>query len=177
MNDVARWTAFVAISLFVAANATAQQASAPAQPASASATPSAAGSPPAASIGPNVASVAETNGRAMLNHASVYAVAKQSERLQVGDRLVVLENGLVKVQFDTGCMLTIDSPQVYTVPAAAPCAPGQADRGVRAATPVSGTGAVPAAANEYLKWGLVALGVATPLLLLSNSSSGRPISP
>ena len=113
----------------------------------------------------------------MLNHGSVYAVAKQSERLQVGDRLVVLENGIVKVQFDSGCMLTIDSPQVYTVPAAPPCAPGATERGMRAATPVSGTGAVPAASNEYLKWGLVAVGVATPFLILSNSSSGRPISP
>jgi hypothetical protein len=125
-----------------------------------------------------VATVAETNGRAMLNHASVYGVARQSERLQVGDRLIVLESGVVKVQFDTGCMLTIDSPQVYTVPAAAPCAPGATERGMRAATPVSGTGAVPASGtNEYLKWGLVAAGVAMPFILLSNSSSGRPISP
>src|SRR5207344_3068424 len=105
-KDVARWTAFVAISLFVAANATAQQTGAPAQPAAASATPAAAGSAPAASTGPNVASIAQTNGRAMLNHGTVYAVAKPSERLQVGDRIVVLEKGVVKVQFDTGCMVT-----------------------------------------------------------------------
>ncbi len=114
----------------------------------------------------------------MLNRGPVSTVAKQSERLQVGDRLVVLEQGVIKVQFDTGCMVTIDSPQVYTVPATAPCAPGETERGVYAATPVSGTGAVATASSgEWAKWGLVALGLATPLLLLSDSSQGSPISP
>jgi len=171
MKHWMRMAAIVTASMLVVAEASAQQAT-PAQPSAATEAPAA----PAA--GPNVARVSETNGRAMLNRASVYEVAKKDQRLQANDRLVVLEQGVVKVQYDNGCTVTIDSPQVYSVAAVPPCAPGTEARGVRAATPASGTGAVAGAStNDYLKWGLVALGIATPLLLLSDSTQGSPISP
>jgi hypothetical protein len=173
MKDMVRRAGIVAISMLVVANATAQQASAPAKPATASDT---AATPAAAA--PNVATVSDTNGKAMLNHGSVYEVVKKNQRLQVGDRVVVLDGGVASVQFDGGCVVTIDTAQVYTVPAAPPCAPGAAERGMRAPAPAAGTGAVATAeSSQYLKWGLVALGVATPLLLLSNSNQGSPISP
>lgn len=174
MKQWVRMATIVAVSMLAAAQAQAQQTPAGAPPAAGPTAPAAA----PASASPNVANVSETNGRAMLNRASVYEVAKKDLRLQAGDRLVVLEQGMVKVQYDNGCTVTIDSPQVYTVAAVPPCAPGTEARGVRAATPASGTGAVAGAGtNEYLKWGLVALGIATPLLLLSDSTQGSPISP
>jgi hypothetical protein len=177
MKDMVRMAAIVAISMLVAVDATAQQASPPAKPAAASESTAAAGAAPATEA-PKVATVSNTNGKAMLNRASVYEVAKKDQRLQKGDRLVVLEGGAVSVQFDGGCVVTIDTAQVYTVPEAPPCAPGAAERGVRAPAPASGSGAAAAAeSSQYMKWGLVALGVATPLLLLSNSNQGSPISP
>jgi hypothetical protein len=167
-------TAIAAVAMLAGAQAFAQQASTPAPPAAAPAMPAATTTVPATTL-PHIASVSETNGRAMLNRASLYEVAKKGQPLQDGDRLVVLESGVVKIQFDTGCTVTIDSPQVYTVEADKPCAPGVAERGLRTEAPASGAGA--AGSNQYLKWGLVALGIATPLLLLADSNQGSPISP
>lgn len=161
--------AIVAAWALAAAQAMAQQPGGTAQ--------SAPAATPSAPVSPEIARVAESNGRAMLNRATLYKAAEKDQRLQAGDRLVVLENGIVKVQYDSGCTVTIDSPQVYTISATVPCAPGVAERGVRAAAPVAGTGATGAASGSYVKWGLVALGIATPLLLLSDSNQGRPISP
>ena len=178
MKGLVRLAAIAAISTLVAAHATAQETSAPAKPAAAVPAAAAPGGTAATTPAVNVATVAETNGRTMLNRASVYEVAKKDLPLQAGDRLVVLENGMVTVQFDNGCKVTVDTAQVYTVPAVAPCAPGAADRGMRAAAPVSGTGAASTAAtSQYFKYGLIALGIATPLLLLADSNQGSPISP
>jgi len=155
----------------------AQQASPPAQPTAASQGAPAGGAASTTST-PSVATISKTNGKAMLNRASVYEVAKKDQRLQVGDRVVVLDGGVISVQFDGGCTQTIDTAQVYTVPATPPCAPGAAERGARSPAPATGSAAAQtAASSEYLKWGLVAVGIATPLLLLSNSSQGSPISP
>jgi hypothetical protein len=106
----------------------------------------------------------------LLNRASAYDPAAKDQRLVRGDRLVVLEGGAITVRFDDGCEQTIDDPSIYTVPSTPPCGVAATDRGMVAAAPAAGS-------SEYLKWGVVALGVVTPLILLSNSSSGRPISP
>jgi hypothetical protein len=124
---------------------------------------------------PEVASVKTTNGKVLLNRAAAYDPAIKDQRLLAGDRLVVLEGGAVTVRFDGGCEQTVDKASVYTVPAVPPCGYAQSDRGARA--PVETTAATGAAGTEYLKWGVIALGVATPLILLSSSDSGKPISP
>jgi hypothetical protein len=150
--------------LLTAASASAQQATTATAPES---VPQAA-APAGASA---VATVKSTNGRVLLNRATAYDPAAKDQRLVKGDRLVVLEGGAITVRFDDGCEQTIDDPSVYTVPATPPCGVAATDRGaVVAAAPAAGS-------SEYLKWAVVGLGVVTPLILLSNSSSGRPISP
>ena len=110
------------------------------------------------------------------NRASVYGPAAKDQRLQVGDRLVVLEGGIIVVRFDSGCEQTIDQATVYTVPSTPPCVAGAADRGLR--SPVQSTGATTAATtDDYLKWGLIGLGLITPIIVLSSSDAGKPISP
>jgi hypothetical protein len=119
-----------------------------------------------------VATVKSTNGKVLLNRATAYDPAAKDQRLVRGDRLVVLEGGAITVRYDDGCEETLDKPSIYTV--SSTCGVAAADRGM--AAPV---GAAPAAAgsSEYLKWGVVALAVVTPLILLNDSDSGRPISP
>jgi hypothetical protein len=160
MTGKVRFATIVAVALLTAASASAQQATPAPAPASAS----------------EVATVKSTNGKVLLNRATAYDPAAKDQRLLNGDRLVVLEGGAITVRFDDGCEQTIDVAKVYTVPATPPCGVAAADRGMRA--PVQGTAAATeAASGEYLKWGLIGLGAITPLLLLSNSDSGTPISP
>jgi hypothetical protein len=169
MTGMVRIAAIVAVALLTAASASAEQ---PATTAAPAAVPQASATAPAAGT-PEVASVKATNGRVLLNRAAAYDPAIKDQRLLPGDRLVVLEGGAVTVRFDGGCEKTVDTASVYTVPALPPCGVAESDRGMRA--PV-GT-ATGAGSSEYLKWGVVALGVATPLILLSSSGAGRPISP
>ena len=169
MIGMARIATFVAVALLTAVSASAEQSATPAAPES---VPQASVTAPAAGT-PEVASVKTTNGKVLLNRAAAYDPAIKDQRLVAGDRLVVLEGGAVTVRFDDGCEQTIDDPSVYTVPSTPPCGVAATDRGSRA--PVA---AAPAAgSSDYLKWGVIALGVATPLILLSSSDSGRPISP
>jgi len=170
MTGLARVATFLAVALLSAGSASAQQPATPAAPASA---PQAAPAAPAST--PEVASVKTTNGKVLLNRAAAYDPATKDQRLLVGDRLVVLEGGAITLKFDGGCEQTIDVAMVYTVPATPPCGVAAADRGMRA--PVQTTAAAGTASGEYLKWGLIGLGALTPLLLLSNSDSGNPISP
>ena len=167
MIGMVRIATIVAVALLTAASASAEQ---PATTAAPGAVPQASATAPAAGT-PEVASVKTTNGKVLLNRAAAYDPAIRDQRLLPGDRLVVLEGGAVTVRFDGGCEQTIDRASVYTVPASPPCG----ESGVVA--PVGTTAAAGAASGEYLKWGVIALGVATPLILLSSSDSGRPISP
>jgi hypothetical protein len=169
MTGMVRFTTIVAVALLTAASASAQQPAATAAP---EVVPQAAAAPAAAPAGASaVATVKSTNGRVLLNRATAYDPAAKDQRLVKGDRLVVLEGGAITVRFDDGCEQTIDDPSVYTVPATPPCGVAATDRGaVVAAAPAAGS-------SGYLKWAVVGLGVVTPLILLSNSSSGRPISP
>ena len=170
MTGKVRFATVVATALLAAASASAQQAAT-------ESVPQAAAAPATAPAGRSeVATVKSTNGKVLLNRATAYDPAAKDQRLLEGDRLVVLEGGAITVSFDDGCDKIIDKPSVYTVPSASPCGLAATDRGVRA--PVQGGAAAPAAgSSEYLKWGVVALGVATPILLLSSSDSGKPISP
>lgn len=152
MTGEVRFATIVAVALLSAASASAQQATTA-----------------------EVATVKSTNGKVLLNRATAYDPAAKDQRLVNGDRLVVLEGGAITVRFDDGCEQTIDDASIYTVPATPPCGVAATDRGMRA--PVQTTAATGTAGSEYVKWGVVALGVATPLILLSNSDSGRPISP
>jgi hypothetical protein len=171
MTGLARVATILAVALLSGGSASAQQPATPAAPAAA---PQAAAAAPAST--PAVASVKATNGKVLLNRAAAYDPATKDQRLLVGDRLVVLEGGAITLRFDGGCEQTIDVATVYTVPAAPPCGVAAADRGMRA--PVQTTAAAAeVASGEYLKWGLIGLGVITPLILLSNSDSGKPISP
>jgi hypothetical protein len=169
MTGKVRFATLVAVALLTAASASAQQATTATAPES---VPQAAAAPATAPASTSeVATVKSTNGRVLLNRATAYDPAAKDQRLVKGDRLVVLEGGAITVRFDDGCEQTIDDPSVYTVPSTPPCGLAATDRGMSAA-------AAPAAgSSEYLKWGVVGLGVVTPLILLSNSSSGRPISP
>ena len=174
MTGKVRFATVVATALLTAASASAQQAATAPAPES---VPQAAVAPATAPASRSeVATVKSTNGKVLLNRATAYDPAAKDQRLLEGDRLVVLEGGAITVRFDDGCDKIIDAPTVYTVPSASPCGLAATDRGMRA--PVQGGAAAPAAgSSEYLKWGVVALGVATPLLLLSTSDSGKPISP
>ena len=170
MPGTIRFATIVAAALLTAVSASAQQPAATGAP---EVVPQAAAAPATApTSGSEVATVKSTNGRVLLNRATAYDPAAKDQRLVTGDRLVVLEGGAITVRFDDGCEQTIDDPSVYTVPSTPPCGVAATDRGVRspAAAPAAGS-------SDYLKWGVVALGVVTPLILLSNSSSGRPISP
>lgn len=168
MTGTVRCATIVAVALLSAASASAQQATTPTAPES---VPQAAAAPATApASGSEVATVKSTNGRVLLNRATAYDPAAKDQRLVKGDRLVVLEGGAITVRFDDGCEQTIDDPSIYTVPSTPPCGVAATDRGMVAAAPAAGS-------SEYLKWGVIALGVATPLILLSNSDSGRPISP
>ena len=171
MTGKVRFATIVAVALLTAASASAQQ---PATTAAPGAVPQASATVPAAGTA-EVASVKATNGKVLLNRATAYDPAAQDQRLVKGDRLVVLEGGAITLRFDDGCEQTIDKASIYTVPATPPCEVAATDRGVRA--PAQATAATGTAGSEYLKWGVIALGVATPLLLLSNSDSGTPISP
>jgi len=172
MAGMVRIATIVVVALLTATSASAQQPATTAAPGS---VPQASATVPAAGTA-EVASVKTTNGKVLLNRAAAYDPATKDQRLLVGDRLVVLEGGAITVQFDGGCEQTIDVAMVYTVPATPPCGVAAADRGMRA--PVQTTAAATeAASGEYLKWGLIGLGAITPLILLSNSDSGRPISP
>lgn len=160
MTGKVRFATIVAVALLTAASASAQQATPAPAPASTS----------------EVATVKSTNGKVLLNRATAYDPAAKDQRLVVGDRLVVLEGGAITVRFDDGCEQTIDAASIYTVPSTPPCGLAATDRGARA--PVQTTAAATGtASSEYLKWGVIALGVATPILLLSSSDSGKPISP
>ena len=152
MTGKVRFATIVAVALLTAASASAQQATTA-----------------------EVATVKSTNGKVLLNRATAYDPAAKDQRLVNGDRLVVLEGGAITVRFDDGCEQTIDNASIYTVPATPPCGVAATDRGMRA--PVQTAAATGTAGTEYLKWGVIALGVATPLILLSSSDSGRPISP
>jgi hypothetical protein len=120
-----------------------------------------------------VATVKSTNGKVLLNRATAYDPAAKDQRLVRGDRLVVLEGGAITVRYDDGCEETLDDPSIYTV--SSTCVVAATDRGM--AAPVQGGAAAAAGSSEYLKWGVVALAVVTPLILLNDSDSGRPISP
>lgn len=152
MTGEVRFATIVAVALLSAASASAQQATTA-----------------------EVATVKSTNGKVLLNRATAYDPAAKDQRLVNGDRLVVLEGGAITVRFDDGCEQTIDNASIYTVPATPPCGVAATDRGMRA--PVQTAAATGTAGSEYVKWGVIALGVATPLILLSSSDSGRPISP
>ena len=164
MTGTLRFATIVAVALVTASSASAQQPAATGAP---EVVPQAAAAP---ASGSEVATVKSTNGRVLLNRATAYDPAAKDQRLVKGDRLVVLEGGAITVRFDDGCEQTIDDPSVYTVPATPPCGVAATDRGMIAAAPAAGS-------SDYLKWAVVGLGVVTPLILLSNSSSGRPISP
>ncbi len=172
MTGMGRIATIVAAALLTAASASAQQ---PATTAAPGAGPQAASATAPAAGTPEVASVETTNGKVLLNRGAAYDPAVKDQRLLPGDRLVVLEGGAVTVRFDGGCQKTVDTASVYTVPALPPCGAAASERGMRA--PAGTTAASGAASNEYLKWGVIALGVATPLILLSSSDSGKPISP
>ncbi len=173
MTGKVRFATIVAVALLTAASASAQQATTATAPES---VPQAAAAPATAPASTSeVATVKSTNGKVLLNRATAYDPAAKDQRLVKGDRLVVLEGGAITVRFDDGCEQTIDNASIYTVPATPPCGVAATDRGVRA--PVQTTAATGTAGTEYLKWGVIALGVATPLILLSSSDSGRPISP
>jgi hypothetical protein len=167
MTGTVRFATIMAVALLSAASASAQQPAATAAP---EVVPQAAAAP--AASGSEVATVKSTNGKVLLNRATAYDPAAKDQRLVRGDRLVVLEGGAITVRYDDGCEETLDKPSIYTV--SSTCGVAAADRGM--AAPV---GAAPAAAGsrEYLKWGVVALAVVTPLILLNDSDSGRPISP
>ena len=168
MTGTVRCATIVAVALLTATGASAQQPAATGAP---EGVPQAAAAPVTApASGSEVATVKSTNGRVLLNRATAYDPAAKDQRLVKGDRLVVLEGGAITVRFDDGCEQTIDDPSIYTVPSTPPCGVAATDRGMVAAAPAAGS-------SEYLKWGVIALGVATPLILLSNSDSGRPISP
>ena len=169
MTGKVRFATIVAVALLTASSASAQQPAATAAP---EVVPQAAAAPATAPASTSeVATVKSTNGKVLLNRATAYDPAAKDQRLVNGDRLVVLEGGAITVRFDDGCEQTIDDPSIYTVPSTPPC-------GVAAAAPVQGGAAAAAAgSSEYLKWGVVGLAVVTPLILLSSSSSGRPISP
>lgn len=171
MTGMVRIATIVAVALLTAASASAQQ---PATTVAPGAVPQASSTAPAAGTS-EVASVETTNGKVLVNRAAAYDPAIKDQRLLPGDRLVVLEGGAVTVRFDGGCEKTVDTASVYTVPALPPCGYAESDRGTRA--PVATTAATGAGSTEYLKWGVIALGVATPLILLSSSNSGKPISP
>ena len=174
MTGNVRFATVLAVALLTAASASAQQATTAPAPAS---VPQAAAAPATAPASTSeVATVKSTNGKVLLNRATAYDPAAKDQRLVDGDRLVVLEGGAITVRFDDGCEQTIDNPSIYTVPSTPPCALAATDRGARA--PVQTTAAATGTASaEYLKWGVIALGVATPILLLSSSDSGKPISP
>lgn len=174
MTGKVRFATIAAVALLTATSASAQQATTATAPES---VPQAAATPATAPASASeVATVKSTNGKVLLNRATAYDPAAKDQRLVQGDRLVVLEGGAITVRFDDGCEQAIDDASIYTVPATPPCGLAATDRGMRA--PVQGGAAAPAAgSNEYLKWGVVGLGVVTPLILLSDSSSGRPISP
>lgn len=170
MTGKVRFATIVAVALLTAASASAQQPAATAAPEVVRQAAAAPATAPASTS--EVATVKSTNGKVLLNRATAYDPAAKDRRLVKGDRLVVLEGGAITVRFDDGCEQTIEDPSIYTVPETPPC--GLAAAGA----PVQGGAAAPAAgSSEYLKWGVVALGVVTPLILLSSSSSGRPISP
>jgi hypothetical protein len=174
MTGKVRFATVVATALLTAASASAQQATT--APAPGPVPPAAAAPATAPASTSEVATVKSTNGRVLLNRATTYDPAAKDQRLVVGDRLVVLEGGAITVRFDDGCDKIIDDPSIYTVPSASPCGLAATDRGMRA--PVQGGTAAPAAgSSQYLKWGIVGLGVVTPLLLLGSSDSGKPISP
>ena len=171
MTGSVRIATILAVALLTAASASAQQ---PATTAAPGAVPQASATAPAVGT-PEVATVETTNGKVLLNRAAAYDPAVKDQRLLPGDRLVVLEGGAVTVRFDGGCQKTVDTASVYTVPALPPCGAAASERGMRA--PAGTTAATGGAGTEYLKWGVVALGVATPLILLGSSDSGKPISP
>ena len=170
MTVLARLATTAGMAFLVAASAMAQ----PATPPAPEAVPQAAAASTASAV--PVASVKATNGKVLLNRATDYSPAAKDQRLLVGDRLVVLEGGAITVRFDGGCEQTVDNASIYTVPATPPCGYAATDRGMRAPVQTA-PAATTAASGDYLKWGLVGLGLITPIVLLSNSSSGRPISP
>ena len=174
MTGKVRFATIAAVALLAAASASAQQATTATAPESVPQAAAAAATAPASTS--EVATVKSTNGKVLLNRATAYDPAAKDQRLVEGDRLVVLEGGAITVRFDDGCDQIIDDPSIYTVPSASPCGLAATDRGMSA--PVQGGAAAPAAgSSEYLKWGVIGLGVITPLILLSDSSSGTPISP
>lgn len=123
-----------------------------------------------------VATVEETNGRVLLNRGTAYQPATKGQRLMGGDRLVVLEGGAITYRYDGTCAETIKTATVRTVRGDKVCEPALAERGLR--TPAAGgTTGAGAAAGQYLKWGLVALGIAAPVYIIADNVQGSPISP
>jgi hypothetical protein len=124
-----------------------------------------------------VATVESANGKVLVNRASTYNPATQGMPLEVGDRVVVLEGGSASVRFSTDCVRLFDKSTVYTVTAESPCQPAAADRGLRSPVPASTPAATGAGSGvawgEYAKWGVVALGVITPIVVLATDNQGN----
>lgn len=132
----------------------------------------------------SVATVDATNGKVLVNRATVYTPATKGMALQVGDRVVVLDGGSASLRFSGDCSRLLDKTSVYTVGAESPCAPLASDRGLRSpvkATPAGAAGAsagagAGATAATYASWGLIALAAVTPIAILQNSNHSSPVS-
>ena len=84
-----------------------------------------------------VATLAAQTGQVSASSGGDFATAAQRQRLQAGDRLMLVEGASAKVRFDNGCTLEFKRAGVYTIPR--DCAAGIVDwRG--AATIAAGVG-------------------------------------
>ena len=63
-----------------------------------------------------VATLAAQTGQVSASSGGDFATAVQGQRLQAGDRLMLVEGASAKVRFDNGCTLEFDQPGVYTLP-------------------------------------------------------------
>jgi hypothetical protein len=69
-----------------------------------------------------VASLSTQEGTVLVNTGDAFVTATESQALNAGDRVMVMEGGTATVVFADGCVLALESGSIVDVPASSTCA-------------------------------------------------------
>jgi hypothetical protein len=73
-----------------------------------------------------VATLSAQQGTVLVNQGEEFVTAVESQALQPGDRVMVMEGGSAQISFTDGCQLALESGSLVVVPAQSTCAGGVA---------------------------------------------------
>jgi hypothetical protein len=76
--------------------------------------------------------LANLQGAVLVDHGDGFVKANSQTLLRGGDRVTAARGGLVRIAYQDGCSVTVDSRSMATIDSASPCAGGTAPRVVKA---------------------------------------------